>query len=406
MHQRPIGDHGNPQAAPFSVALRNEHPLDRSRPPRVGVALQPGGHLGLLPSRKHDPAVDPGRLAASVKLGDPPHAQQSVRAGTKHQLLQIADPLEVPRLRRRENSSPQPPYVTLNPTPIHGIPVADLVLRSVHRHGVQLAHRFWRLRSSGLHRLTRPTSAPFRAGQHARIRPVMRQPSGGGAESAVAGFPSPFGVSALASWVIQRPLGSCTFLTVGLPAESTAGPQRGCHVAHEQDSTGQGAPFTPGTVVRSRPATTLRPAPAAFQRPVPTAPLTHPIGGGHLHEASSGVHSRSPITPGRPDAAPQPGSASFPPVFSLPAAPGWNGNRFGFDLGLRTPQSPAEHAEAETGPRALARVLHLRHQPNLQTVPPTSLMHPHVAPNRRSLRAPPQGQARPARAPVPARPDR
>ena len=75
---------------------------------------------------------------------------------------------------------------------------------------------------------------------------------------------------------------------------SIAGPQRGCHVAHEQDSTGQGAPFTPGTVVRSRPATTLRPTPAASQRPVPTAPLTHPIGGGHLHEASSGVHSRSP----------------------------------------------------------------------------------------------------------------
>src|SRR4029079_12597186 len=52
-----------------------------------------------------------------------------------------------------------------------------------------------------------------------------------------------------------------------------AGPQRGCHVAHEQDSTGQGAPFTPGTVVRSRPAAVLRPAPAAFQRPVPPAPL-------------------------------------------------------------------------------------------------------------------------------------
>src|SRR5262249_61182314 len=50
---------------------------------------------------------------------------------------------------------------------------------------------------------------------------------------AVAGFPSPFGVSALASWVILRPLGSCAYLTVGLPTESIAGPQRGCHVAHE-----------------------------------------------------------------------------------------------------------------------------------------------------------------------------
>ena len=37
-----------------------------------------------------------------------------------------------------------------------------------------------------------------------------------GPDRAVAGFPSPFGVSALASWVILRPLGSCAFLTVGL----------------------------------------------------------------------------------------------------------------------------------------------------------------------------------------------
>jgi len=164
-------------------------------------------------------------------------------------------------------------------------------------------------------------------------------------------FPVAFRLSALASWVILRPLGNCAFLTVGLPTESTAGPQRGCHVAHEQDSTGQGAPFTPGTVVRSRPATTLRPAPAAFQRPVPTAPLTHPIGGGHLHEASSGgslSFTHHPKTAGcRPGAGKR---AHFPPVFSWPAAPGWNGNRFGFDPGLRTPQSPAEHAEAETRP--------------------------------------------------------
>ena len=101
-----------------------------------------------------------------------------------------------------------------------------------------------------------------------------------------------------------------------------AGPQRGCHVAHEQDSIGQGAPFTPGTVVRSRPATILRPAPAAFQRPVPTAPLTHPIGGGHLHEASSGVHSRSPITPRWLAATPGAGKQNrFPPSSPRPRPP-------------------------------------------------------------------------------------
>src|SRR6185437_9666948 len=36
---------------------------------------------------------------------------------------------------------------------------------------------------------------------------------------------------------------------------------------------------------------------------------------------------------------------------------------------------------------------------------PLSLMHPHFAPSRRSRRAPPRDQARPARAPVPTRPD-
>ena len=196
-------------------------------------------------------------------------------------------------------------------------------------------------------------------------------------------FPAAFRPPAFASWVILRPLGNSAFLTVGLPAGQPAGPQRGCRVAHEQDATGQGAPLTPGTAVRSRPATILRPAPAASQRLVPTAPLEHPIGGGHLHEASSGVHSRSPITPRAAGCRPRAGKhRCLPPVFSSPATPGWNEDHFGFDPGLRTPQLPATHAEAETGHRALTRVLHLRHQPNLQQRLPLELMHPHFARSR------------------------
>ena len=125
---------------------------------------------------------------------------------------------KIPLLRRREDSLPQPPYVVLDAAPIHGVPIQDLALRSVHRDGVQLAHRFRRLRSSVLHRLTRPTSAPFRAGQP----PVSDQLCGNHpAEVPVTQFPgflSPFRLSAFASWVILRPLGSSTFLTVGLPA--------------------------------------------------------------------------------------------------------------------------------------------------------------------------------------------
>ena len=85
-------------------------------------------------------------------------------------------------------------------------------------NGVQLAHRFQRLRSSVLHRLTRPTSAPFRAGQP----PVSDQLCGiHPAEVPVTRFPVScrrFGCrpsllgSSCARW------GSSAFLAVGLPA--------------------------------------------------------------------------------------------------------------------------------------------------------------------------------------------
>ena len=176
----------------------------------------------------------------------------------------------------------------------------------------------------------------------------MRQPSGGGAESCGCRFTVAFRRVGVGFLGHPAPAGELR-LPHGRPtAETIAGPQRGCHVAHEQDSTGQGAPFTPGTVVRSRPAAVLRPAPAAFQRPVPTAPLTHPIGGGHLHEASSGVHLRSPITPRRPAAAPEPGSVTgFPPVFSSPAAPRWNGTASASTPGF----APRSHPQSTPGRR-------------------------------------------------------
>src|SRR6476620_9131946 len=217
----------------------------------------------------------------------------------------------------------------------------------------------------------------------------MRQPFGGGAESCGCRFPVAFRPSAFASWVLLRPLGTFS-LPRGRPTGGRpAGPQRGCHVAHEQDSTGQGAPFTPGTVVRSRPATILRPAPAASQRPVPTALLTHPIGGGHLHEASSGVHSRSPITPRRPDAAPGPESETASRRSSpRPRPPDGTAAASASTPGFPPRSHPQSTPGRRQALRALARVLHLRHQPNLQTVPPTSLMHPHVARNHWSTPSP------------------
>ena len=73
-------------------------------------------------------------------------------------------------------------------------------------------------------------------------------------------------------------------------------------------------------MVRSRPTTILRPAPAALPRPVPMAPLEHPTGGGHLHETSTGVHSRSPITPDSPE-PPEAGKPPLPAGLLLTCSP-------------------------------------------------------------------------------------
>ena len=143
--QPPVSDHGNSEPATAPVALRHIHPPDRQGPPRGRAALQPVGHIGLLPARQHDAPVDPGRLAASVDLRHPPHAHQSVTAGTEHQLLQVPDPGKVPGLRCREGPPPQTPYMLFGPAPVHTVPAQAIVLRSVHQIGVQLVPRFGRL---------------------------------------------------------------------------------------------------------------------------------------------------------------------------------------------------------------------------------------------------------------------
>ena len=189
--------------------------------------------------------------------------------------------------------------------------------------------------------------------------------------------------------------------------ESIAGPQRGCHVAHEQDSTGQGAPFTPGTVVRSRPAAVLRPAPAAFQRPVPAAPLTHPIGGGHLHEASSGVHSRSPITPRRPDAAPEPGSAlasrrSSPRPQPPDGTAAASASTPGFAPRSHPQSTPRRRQALAHWPEYYTYGINQTSKRCLPLHSCTLMSHPAI----RRFQDPPQGSGRPFRSPTPTPPGR
>ena len=139
----------------------------------------------------------------------------------------------------------------------------------------------------------------------------------------------------------------------------------------------------------------------------PAASPYGPAGTSHLRGAlSRGVNTGSLTFAHHPRATgcrPTTGKPhGFPPIFSSPADPGWNKDGFGFDPGLRTPQLPTTHAEAETGHQALARVLHPQHhQSSLHWCLPLALMHPHVAPTRTSPRAPPPGAPRPGSSPPP-----
>jgi hypothetical protein len=187
--------------------------------------------------------------------------------------------------------------------------------------------------------------------------------TGGGAGRAATGFPVAFRRTGIRLLGHRSPAEDLGLPCGRLTDPYRVGPQRGCHVAHEQDTTGQDACFTPGTVVRTQPTVGLRPAPAASQRLVPTAPLLLPIGGGHFHEASTQVHAIRP-SPRRPHRQPGPGS-KLPAGLLLAGNPRMERRSLGLNPELRTPQLPATHVEAETGQSALARVLHPRHQPNL-----------------------------------------
>lgn len=193
------------------------------------MAVQPFRQVPSIAGGQGDLSVDACRLAASIALRDLSHADQRVASAPQHQLLQIADLFEVPFLRRLEDPLPQSPYVVLVGAPVDGVPVGGRVLRSVHSEG---RHResecvcrhlcptcpsvpvlqLWCIKGS-----PGPRQLPFGpgrclypagyAGRPRRVRPWC------------PGFPSPFGVPALASWTVLLPPGSWASLTVGLPGQ-------------------------------------------------------------------------------------------------------------------------------------------------------------------------------------------
>jgi hypothetical protein len=87
-----------------------------------------------------------------------------------------------------------------------------------------------------------------------------------------------------------------------------AGPQRGSHVLHVPDTTGEGAPSTPGTAVFSRPDDL-----PDRRLPLPNGQSLHPAGASHRRGYSITGHQRgfTPFTR---------------PVCPWPVIPGWDGN--------------------------------------------------------------------------------
>jgi hypothetical protein len=74
------------------------------------------------------------------------------------------------------------------------------------------------------------------------------------------------------------------------------GPRRGFHVPHERDTGGFGCPLYSGATVLTQPTKQLRlPLPLLCDQPC--TPVLLPSSRAPYNEASSGVHSRSPIHP-------------------------------------------------------------------------------------------------------------
>ena len=234
----------------------------------------------------------------------------------------------------------------------------------------------------------------------------MRKPSGGGAGIAGPRFPVAFRPSAFASWIILRPLEKLS-LPRGRPTDDhTAGPQRGCRVAHEQDPTGQGASLTPGTVVRSRPAVGLRQAPAAVH-----GQSLHPAAASHRRsQLSRGVirdsltFAHHPRTAGR---RPRTGKPHDLPARSSPCPRPLDGTRgrFGSTLGFARrgypPRRPRRRQAIAHGPGYYTLDISRTSNRCLPLHSCTITSHPAVAGFQHHLRCLAGDRIRPARPPSP-----
>ena len=221
--------------------------------------------------------------------------------------------------------------------PVDGVPIR-YVLRSVHRHGVQLALRLGRLDQHQRSTAHLPTSAPFRAqpqGWYPASYP-RRSTEGSTMSPRVSCRLSTTGIRLLG---ILLPPRSSAPLTVGLPSSQRLDPTgfpRSAHPSHGRI----GCPLYPEAQRcshdRSDPSGRRSPP---FQGPGPLTPVLIPSPGLSItrrHQGFTRVHP-----PG------------LPPRLVIP----WmDQGPLGSSPGFAPPQAgPAAHARAGDGHRALAR---------------------------------------------------
>lgn len=225
--------------------------------------MDPDSHLRPGFRRQSHLPVDPGRPAPSIALRDLPDANQRVRPGPQHHLLQRPDLRPVLLPRRLENPPPQSPYIALVGAPVDGVPV-QRVLRSVHRHGVQLALRFGRLDQHQRSKAHLPTSAPLRASHQGWCPAGYPRTPGGGAGRAVLSFPLPFGRR---PWLLGHPVPAGDFRSPhGRPTRRCLDPGR-VSTFRTSESRPDWVPSLPrGPAVLSRPVRSLRPPLAPSSR--------------------------------------------------------------------------------------------------------------------------------------------
>ena len=314
----PIHHGGNAERTLLSIGLRDVHASDRQRLPGRARAMHAHRHGRPLRRRQRDLAIDSGGPAPRVALGDLADTDQRVRPGPRiifcrdRANAQSCSRVALKILRRslatfcswaRQSTASQ----SKTSSGPFTVTVSNLSLGSPHS----------RRRCSKAHL---PTSAPFRA------RPSGRHPAGS--------LPRPHGATATRdrsrclSATGIRFLGILTRrgvppLTIGLPGRQAWTPTGFPRSAHTRHGRG-GRPLNPGargvhTTIGASPWSP-RAASTSGQALSPGPASVAP--GLHDDEASSRVHSRSPVRPSPRPVAPR---TERGPLGFSPRAPPPNG---------------------------------------------------------------------------------